>query len=107
MAQIRSDDKHPGEFGSGRAATLAVGPCRRQRRVRCLDLRQRPNDLSMAIQWHKSDRTISTQANLVVVAPPRSQSVLAGDNVEFDAWTFGSAPMTYQWQFNGTNPIGR
>jgi hypothetical protein len=50
--------------------------------------------------------TISTQANLVVVAPPASQSVLSGASVEFDAWTFGPAPATYQWQFNGADLPG-
>jgi hypothetical protein len=51
--------------------------------------------------------TLSTSANLAVVVPPVSQSVLARDRVEFDAWALGGASVTYQWQFNGVDLPGR
>jgi len=41
-----------------------------------------------------------------VVTQPQSQSVFEGMNVTFHAATDGSAPRSYQWQFNGANLFG-
>ncbi len=38
-----------------------------------------------------------------ITAQPQSQSVLAGTNATFVAETSGTAPLFYQWRFNGTN----
>ncbi len=53
--------------------------------------------------------TISAPAVLTVLvppaitAPPSGLSVNAGSNATFNVTATGSAPLTYQWLFNGTN----
>jgi DNA-binding beta-propeller fold protein YncE len=42
----------------------------------------------------------------VVVQQPRSQSVIGGTNVTFEVAAFGAPPLTYQWQFQGSNLPG-
>jgi hypothetical protein len=39
----------------------------------------------------------------VVLSQPRSQLVLSGQNASFYALIAGSQPLSYQWEFNGTN----
>ncbi len=39
---------------------------------------------------------------ILITAQPQSQSVLSGSNVSFSVTATAAAPMTYQWQFNGT-----
>ena len=39
-------------------------------------------------------------------AQPASQTVLAGSNVTFRVTAAGTAPLSYQWQFSGTNLAG-
>lgn len=39
----------------------------------------------------------------VVTNQPRSQAVLAGGNVTFEASAYSALPITFQWQFNGAN----
>ncbi len=39
----------------------------------------------------------------IIVAQPQSQTVYAGSTVEFSVDADGSAPLIYQWKFNGTN----
>ncbi|HEY3913872.1 MAG TPA: immunoglobulin domain-containing protein, partial [Verrucomicrobiae bacterium] len=41
-----------------------------------------------------------------ITASPASQSVLAGTTVMFSSAATGTAPLTYQWQFDGTNIAG-
>jgi hypothetical protein len=56
--------------------------------------------------------TTSSNAVLTVVFPatitlsPASQSVSAGTTVMFSASATGTSPLTYQWQFEGTNIVG-
>jgi hypothetical protein len=41
--------------------------------------------------------------SLVITSQPQSQIVLPGANVTFSVTATGPAPLSYQWQFNGTN----
>ena len=43
---------------------------------------------------------------ILITAQPQSQSVLSGSNVTFSVTATAAAPMTYQWQFNGTPITG-
>lgn len=54
---------------------------------------------------------VTLTVNLAPVAPtittqPQNQSVLAGANVTFTVAAAGTAPMSYQWRFNGANLAG-
>jgi hypothetical protein len=42
----------------------------------------------------------------VITMQPQSQMVLAGTNVTFSVAAIGGLPLSYQWQFNGTNLPG-
>lgn len=51
--------------------------------------------------------TSAAAALTVLIAPaiitqPASQTVVAGSNVSFSVTAFGTAPLRYQWRFNGT-----
>jgi hypothetical protein len=56
--------------------------------------------------------TTSTNALLTVLTPPfvlthpTNRTVLAGSNVTFTVTAGGTAPLSYQWRFNGTNLPG-
>jgi endonuclease/exonuclease/phosphatase family metal-dependent hydrolase len=41
-----------------------------------------------------------------IVLPPQSQTVTEGSNVTFTVTASGAPPLSYQWQFNGTNQDG-
>ena len=41
-----------------------------------------------------------------VMTHPRSQSVLSGTNVSFNAFAIGDPPLNYRWQFNGNSIAG-
>jgi plastocyanin len=41
-----------------------------------------------------------------IVIPPQSQSVVVGTHVTFTVIAAGTPPLSYQWQFNGTNLPG-
>ena len=41
-----------------------------------------------------------------ITAQPQSQSVVAGGNVSFSITASGTAPLRYQWRFNGANLSG-
>jgi hypothetical protein len=41
-----------------------------------------------------------------ITTQPQSQSVTAGGNVTFSVSVSGSAPLSYQWRYNGTNISG-
>ncbi len=43
----------------------------------------------------------------VIITQPINQSVLAGSNVEFSVTATGTAPISYQWRFNGTDLSGK
>ncbi len=60
---------------------------------------------------NKFGRTLSADAVLTVLpalitSQPMNQAVLGGTNVTFSINTVALAPLTYQWQFNGTNLSG-
>jgi sugar lactone lactonase YvrE len=38
-----------------------------------------------------------------IVTQPKSQQILVASNVTFSVSAYGTSPMNYQWQFNGTN----
>src|SRR5262249_5543766 len=40
------------------------------------------------------------------INPPVDQSVVAGSTATFNVTVSGSAPLAYQWRFNGTNLVG-
>ena len=40
---------------------------------------------------------------LQITAQPAGQTVYAGNSASFNVATFGSCPVAYQWQLNGTN----
>jgi hypothetical protein len=42
----------------------------------------------------------------IITAQPVNQTVLAGETATFSVAASGSAPLSYQWQFNGTNLDG-
>jgi subtilisin family serine protease len=46
---------------------------------------------------------LSSPAYVTVVIPPTNQTVLAGATVTFTALAFGTAPIRYQWQFDGAD----
>ena len=45
-------------------------------------------------------------ASPTITTNPENQSVLGGGNVTFTATVTGTEPLSYQWQFNGTNLLG-
>jgi hypothetical protein len=42
----------------------------------------------------------------MITSQPQSQTVVAGANVSFGVAATGTAPLAYQWRFNGTNLAG-
>jgi hypothetical protein len=45
-------------------------------------------------------------SGLTITAQPQSQTVAAGSSPTFTVAAAGTAPLSYQWQFNGTNLSG-
>lgn len=73
------------------------------------------NDQYTVIVYNNCGRTTSTTAVLTIssaaqgvaiTTQPQSQSVATGANVTFSVVATGTAPITYQWQKNGTNITG-
>jgi hypothetical protein len=50
--------------------------------------------------------TLSVMVPPTFTLQPSNQVAVVGSNVSFDAAAAGSLPLSYQWYFNGTNPIG-
>lgn len=50
-----------------------------------------------------SNAVLTVNAPPVITVQPVSQSVVAGSNVTFTVAATGTAPLSYQWRFNGTN----
>jgi uncharacterized repeat protein (TIGR01451 family) len=52
--------------------------------------------------------TIVTTVDVVpaITAQPNSQTAIVGTNVTFQVAATGTAPLTFQWRFNGTNLAG-
>jgi len=50
-----------------------------------------------------ADFIVSTNFPPAIVTPPQGQIVIAGSNAIFTAVASGTPPLSYQWQFNGTN----
>jgi hypothetical protein len=42
-----------------------------------------------------------------IVTPPASRTVISGSNATFTVTATGTAPLNYQWKFNGTNLSGK
>lgn len=47
--------------------------------------------------------TLTVISSPLIVSQPMSQNVAAGSTVNFGVAALGTAPLSYQWQFNGTN----
>ena len=64
------------------------------------------------IATNSAGSATSVVATLTVLVPPAftlqpsNKTAIAGSNVSFDSLASGSAPLAYQWYFNGTNPVG-
>jgi uncharacterized repeat protein (TIGR03803 family) len=60
--------------------------------------------------YNGASGTVNLNINLgdpiVIATPPQSQSVPTGSNVTFTVTASGSIPLTYLWQFDGTNIAG-
>ncbi|MDB6016774.1 MAG: Immunoglobulin I-set domain protein [Pedosphaera sp.] len=54
----------------------------------------------------RSEGKCSAPTAPYVITQPQSQTVLLGGHVSFNVVTSGSVPLSYQWQFNGTNING-
>lgn len=48
----------------------------------------------------------STNAPALVLTPPQNNTVVVGSNATFTVIASGTAPVSYQWRFNGTNIPG-
>ena len=53
-------------------------------------------------------RAVTARASMspVITRQPASQTVVVGDTATFSVLASGSAPLTYQWSYNGTNVPG-
>src|SRR5438132_9665813 len=60
-----------------------------------------------AIVWNSYGSATSAVATLTVIVPPmitnqpQSQTVVVGQNASFSVTATGTAPLSYQWRFNG------
>jgi len=52
----------------------------------------------------KANLSVSTA--ITIVSAPQDQTANAGDTIVFNVVALGTAPLTYQWQFNGTDVLG-
>ena len=50
--------------------------------------------------------TLTVNVPPTISAEPQSATVPAGSNVTFNVTASGTAPLSYQWRFNGTNIVG-
>lgn len=55
---------------------------------------------------YTSSPSITIYSPLAIVTQPQSKVVHAYDNVSFNVVATGTAPLSYQWSFNGTNVAG-
>ena len=53
-----------------------------------------------------SSPILTTNCYLIVVVPPADQIVAPGSNATFSARVAGTAPLNFQWRFNGANLAG-
>ena len=53
-----------------------------------------------------SPAVLSVGTSPVITSPPQSQSVAVGATVAFSVTSTGSAPLAYQWRFNGASLTG-
>jgi hypothetical protein len=53
-----------------------------------------------------SNAVLTVLTPLAITAQPQSVSVIAGQNAYFTVIAVGTAPLAYQWEFNGTNIVG-
>jgi alpha-tubulin suppressor-like RCC1 family protein len=54
-----------------------------------------------------SNATLNVLFPPSITAQPTNQTVYVGDPVAFNVTTGGTAPLSYQWKFNGTNLTGQ
>ncbi len=50
-----------------------------------------------------SAATLTVNVPVAITVPPQSQAVTVGGNVTLNVTASGTGPLTYQWQFNGSN----
>ena len=64
--------------------------------------------LATIISGNAASHTLAVGVPLppVITSQPTNQTVVAGSNVTFTVIATGFAPLSYQWQFNGTNLNG-
>ncbi len=53
-----------------------------------------------------SPATLTVLQPVTIIGQPQSQTVLAGSNVTLTVTVTGTAPLSYQWEFNGADIIG-
>lgn len=51
--------------------------------------------------------TLSILQPVIITAQPQSQAILLGSNVSFSVTATGTAPLSYQWSFNGADLPGQ
>jgi hypothetical protein len=59
--------------------------------------------LNVAGQVTSSNATLTVNVPPEITAQPESRTVTVGSNVVFTVTATGTAPVDYQWRFNGTN----
>ncbi|HUJ12008.1 MAG TPA: immunoglobulin domain-containing protein [Verrucomicrobiae bacterium] len=59
------------------------------------------------LTWNKTNWMMTSYAPTapIITADPQSQTVPLSNAVTFTVVAYGSAPMTYQWYFNGSTPL--
>ncbi|NOS69809.1 MAG: hypothetical protein HOP33_07755 [Verrucomicrobia bacterium] len=73
--------------------------------LRWLDVDDSGFDNALAIDNFSVSFTSDVPAAPVITTQPASQIVTQNDNVTFTVVAAGSAPLSYQWQFNQTNVV--
>src|SRR5215204_2409732 len=63
------------------------------------------NPLELTMNANKSVTSVFVQPP-IIVSHPQSVSATAGSNVTFHVSATGTAPLSYAWQFNGSNIAG-
>jgi uncharacterized lipoprotein YddW (UPF0748 family) len=69
---------------------------------------QTTNAVALAGDIVRYDLTLNAAANNapLITTQPQSQTVNVGQNATFTVVATGTAPLAYQWRFNGTNLVG-
>jgi hypothetical protein len=59
--------------------------------------------LAAAVTYDNVEQSIYETTDVGIITQPTTQWVPLGSNATFRVTAYGPEPMTYQWQFNGTN----